>query len=238
MGKFKMKGLSRVINSPLNVESKGDGETTWNPEEVFNVSTEKVDGGFNTITDYLQTGESTFDDSKEILPNEVYAKLKQDPNYIKKELEYINRNKPLEKNRTEVEFTPDLEQTPDLNQTTDLEQPKSLKQYFYATNPGGGSPGGFGNVSNTSTGKFASQEDAFKYFTKDNYNESQYYEMYDEDDKGNRNLVQGGETPIEVPNRRYDPKTGKIIIMDGKKMFTRKRDKDFPNMNELYKNIN
>ena len=226
MGKFKMKGLSRVINSPLSVESKGVSETIWNPEEVSNVSTEKVDGGVNTITDYMQTGKSTFNDSKEILPNDVYAKLKKDPSYIKKELEYINRNKPLEKSRQEIEFTPDL------NQTTDL------KQYFYATNPGGGSPGGFGNISNTSTGKFASKEDAFKYFTKDDYNKSQYYEMYDEDELGNRNLVQGGENPVEVPNRKYDPKTGKIIIMDGTKTFTRKRDENFPNMNEIYKNIN
>ena len=226
MGKFKMKGLSRVINSPLNVESKGVYETTWNPEEVSNVSNEDVEGGVNTITDYTQTGKSTFNDSNEVLPDDVYAELKKDPDYLKKEQEYINRNKPLIKNRQEVKFTPDL------NQTTDL------KQYFYATNPGGGSPGGFGNVSNTSTGKFASKEDAFKYFTKDDYNKSQYYEMYDEDELGNRNLVQGGENPVEVPNRKYDPKTGKIIIMDGTKTFTRKRDENFPNMNEIYKNIN
>ena len=162
MAKFKMKGIKMLSNnkhttlnfsnsgrslssSPLRVEPETEGEVTWNPETITGTETQAVEGGTNQITNFNQTGNQNFNDSGELLPDEEYAKKKLDPEYIKKEAEYIERQKELERQRSETEFIPDdPNPSATIEESDPVEKNYQLKQYIFASNYGFGSPGGFG----------------------------------------------------------------------------------------------
>ena len=259
MAKFKMKGIKMLSNnkhttlnfsnsgrslssSPLRVEpeTETEGEVTWNPETITGTEIQAVEGGTNQITNFNQTGNQNFNDSGELLPDEEYEKLKQDPEYEKKEAEYIERQNEIERQRSETKFIPnDPNPSAEIEESDPVEKNYQLKQYIFASNYGFGSPGGFGQRALRETGQFLNAETAYEQMSMndgDNFG-GLYNEMYVVNDDGTRTLVKGGPTTTtheDLP--RWDKDLGKVVPGYGSTEFTTQRDESFPDMQELYKN--
>jgi len=180
MTKFKLKPMSSLINyslSPLNTSS-----TKWNPEKLVSTREEVVEGGKNIIKDYEKTGESNFEDSEELMPNEEYAKLKLDPEYIKKEKSYIEKKDPLIETRSETEFIPN-----DLNKPLEPVD-KELGTYFYGESEGAGSSG---RGQTYKKGRYTDADHAYNTMKNESTSDDarQYYELYKLNEDGEKELV-------------------------------------------------
>lgn len=209
MSKFKLKPMSSLMNyslSPLNISS-----TKWNPEKLVSTREEVVEGGKNIIKDYEKTGEYNFKDSEELMPNEEYAKLKLDPEYIKKENKYIEKKDPLIKTRSETEFIPDLNKTPEPVE-------KELGTYFYGESSGAGS---FGRQQTYKKGNYTDADHAYNKMKNKSTSDDarQYYELYKLNKDGEKELV----------------KTNPEITMSSGKKFKRQKPEGFSVLDNFFK---
>ena len=255
MAKFKMKGIKMLSNnkhttlnfsnsgrslssSPLRVEPETEGEVTWNPETVGSVENQAVAGGVNQITNYNQTGNQNFNDSGDKLSNEDYEKLKQDPEYIKKEQLYLERQKEIERQRSETEFIPD-DPNPSATPEPTVEKNQTLQRYVFASNQQGGSMAGFGRTASQSTGEYLNEEDAYKALSMHEGTDYSkvYNEMYLVNPDGTRSLVKGGPKTTTRQNMQWNPETKKIERLEGTSDFTTSPDESFPDMENLYANM-
>ena len=257
MAKFKMKGIKMLSNnkhttlnfsnsgrslssSPLRVEPETEGEVTWNPETITGTENQAVEGGVNQITNYNQTGNQNFNDSGDQLSNEEYAKKKLDPEYIKQEELYKERQKEIERQRSETKFIPDDPNPSASVVESEPPAPKNyqLKQYVFASNYGFGSDAGFGKRAIRETGAFPDADSAYKAMSMndgDDFSEM-YNEMYVINEDNTRTLVKGGPQTTVRGNLNWDKKTGKVTREEGTSEFTTSADEDFPDMENLFAN--
>ena len=257
MAKFKMKSIKMLSNnkhttlnfsnsgrslssSPLRVEPETEGEVTWNPETITGTENQAVEGGVNQITNYNQTGNQNFNDSGELLPNEEYAKKKLDPEYIKQEELYKERQKEIERQRSETKFIPDdPNPSATIEESDPVEKNYQLKQYVFASNYGFGSDAGFGKRAIRETGAFPDADSAYEAMSMNDGDDfgGLYNEMYVVNDDGTRTLVKGGpKTTVKENLPRWDKETRKVVPGYGKTEFTTERDESFPDMQNLYAN--